>query len=182
MHLPAILVHATSLVLIVAASLSVRAADPLPEIGAEMPDGTVYAGLSMDTGKPLFVPAPGRRMPDGTVYAGISPDSDKALYTTPQDAPVVFPWLRAQRYCVALSASHRRDWHVPTLGELAVLFINRASIGSFNETGYVNNGPGYYWSSVQVGDASAWAQRFNDGYHEDLNKAQDSLVRCVRSS
>jgi hypothetical protein len=176
------LARATSLVMIVVASLSVRAADPLPEIGAEMPDGTVYAGLSMDTGKPLFVPAPGRRMPDGTVYAGISPDSDKALYTTPEDAPAVSSWLRAQKYCRALSASSRRDWHVPTLPELAVLFINRASIGSFNETGYVNNGPGYYWSSVQVGDASAWGQRFNDGYHEDLSKSQDSLVRCVRSS
>jgi len=176
------LVRAASLVLTAVVSLSVRAADPLPDIGAAMPDGTVYAGLSMDTGKPRFVPAAGRRMPDGSVYAGISPDSDQALYTTPQDAPAVFPWLRAQKYCRALSASRRRDWRVPSLGELAVLFTNRASIGSFNETGYVNNAPGYYWSSLQVGDASAWGQRFNDGYHEDLSKAQDSLLRCVRSS
>jgi hypothetical protein len=173
---------AMSFVVIAAASLSARAADPAPEIGAVMPDGTVYAGLSMDTGKPLFVPAPGRRMADGTIYAGISPDSDKALYTTPQDAPAVFSWLRAQKYCRALSASRQHDWHVPSLGELAVLFTNRASIGSFNETGYVNNAPGYYWSSLQVGDVSAWGQRFNDGYHEDLSKTQDSLVRCVRSS
>jgi hypothetical protein len=178
----ALLVRSASLLLIAAASLTVRAADPTLEIGTVMPDGTVYAGLSMDTGKPLFVPAPGRRMPDGTIYAGISPDSDKALYTTPQDAPAVFSWVRAQKYCRALSASRQRDWHVPSLGELAVLFTNRASIGSFNETGYVNNAPGYYWSSLEVGDASAWGQRFNDGYHEDLSKIQDSLVRCVRSS
>jgi hypothetical protein len=171
-----------AILIIVVASASVRAADPLPEIGDQMPDGTVYAGLSMDTGKPLFVPASGRRMPDGTIYAGISPDSDKALYTTPRDAPTVFSWPSAQKYCRALSASRQRDWHVPSLGELAVLFINRASIGSFNETGYVNNAPGYYWSSVAAGDASAWGQRFNDGYHEDLSKTQDSLVRCVRSS
>jgi hypothetical protein len=176
------LVRATSFVLIVAASLSVRAADSTPEIGTVMPDGTVYAGLSIETGKPLFVPAPGRRMPDGTIYAGISPDSDKALYTTIEDAPATFPWIKAQKYCRALSASRQRDWHVPSLGELAVLFNNRASIGKFNETGYVNNAPGYYWSSAQVGDASAWGQRFNDGYHEDLSKTQDSLVRCVRSS
>jgi hypothetical protein len=178
----ALLVRAPFLVLIAVASLSIRAADPTPEIGTVMPDGTVYAGLSMDTGRPLFVAAPGRRMPDGTIYAGISPDSDKSLYTTPQDAPAAFSWLRAQRYCRALSAARQRDWHVPSLGELAVLFINRVSIGSFNETGYFNNAPGYYWSSVQVGDASAWGQRFNDGYHEDLSKTQDSLVRCVRSS
>ena len=56
----ALLVRSAFLLVIVAASLSVRAADPTPEIGTVMPDGTVYAGLSMDTGKPLFVPAPGR--------------------------------------------------------------------------------------------------------------------------
>lgn len=178
----AIVVCATSLAVIVVAALAVQAADPLPEIGAVMPDGTVYAGLSMDTGAPRFVPAAGRSMPDGTIYAGISPDSDQALYTTPADAPAVYTWLSAQKYCRSLAASRRRDWHVPSLAELAVLFLNRASIGSFNETGYVNNAPGYYWSSLQVGDASAWGQRFNDGYHEDLSKTQDSLVRCVRSS
>lgn len=145
-----------------------------------MPDGTVYAGLSMDTGKPLFVAAAGRRMPDGTLYAGISPESDKAFYVTPQDAPAAYSWLGAQKYCRRLSVFGHRDWQVPTLGELAVLFTNRMDIGSFNETGYVNNAPGYYWSSAQVGDASAWGQRFNDGYHEDLSKTQQSLVRCVR--
>src|SRR5258708_6921449 len=30
---------------------------------------------------------PGDRMPDGTVYAGISPESGKPMYTTPGDAP-----------------------------------------------------------------------------------------------
>jgi hypothetical protein len=174
--------RATSVVLIALASFSVWAADALPDIGTKMPDGTVYAGLSMDTGKPLFVAAAGRTMPDGTVYAGISPDTDKALYTTSQDAPVVLPWLKAQNYCRTLSARRQRDWRLPSLSELAVLFANRADIGSFNETGYVNNAPGYYWSSVQIGDASAWGQRFNDGYHEDLSKTLDSLVRCVRSS
>src|SRR5260370_41766213 len=33
-------------------------------------------------------PKIGDRMPDGTVYAGISPDSGKAMYATPTDAPL----------------------------------------------------------------------------------------------
>src|SRR4051794_5579729 len=30
---------------------------------------------------------PGDRMRDGTVYAGLSPDTGKTMYTTPADAP-----------------------------------------------------------------------------------------------
>jgi hypothetical protein len=159
--------------------LALTADDPL-EIGTKMPDGTVYAGLSMDTGKPYYVPAAGRRMPDGTIYAGISPDSNQAFYTTPLDAPAVFSWSKAVRYCGSLSAFGRRDWRVPTLGELAVLFANRADIGGFNETGEVKHASGYYWSSLPVGDDSAWGQRFNDGFHDDFSKDLDSSLRCVR--
>jgi hypothetical protein len=151
-----------------------------PEIGTKMPDGTVYAGLSIDTGKPSFVPAAGGRMPDGTIYAGISPDSNQAFYATPQDAPLVFSWSKAVHYCKSLSAFGRHDWRVPSPGELAVLYTNRADIGGFNETGQSKNGSGYYWSSLQVTDASAWGQRFNDGYHDDFSKDLSSSLRCVR--
>lgn len=153
---------------------------PLPEIGTKMPDGTVYAGLSIDSGKPQFVPEAGGRMSDGTVYAGISPESNQALYTTPEDAAVPLSWSKAARYCKSLSAFGHRDWRVPTLGELAVLYNNRADIGGFNETGFIQNAPGYYWSSQQVGDGFAWGQRFNDGYHDDFSKDRNSLLRCVR--
>jgi len=159
---------------------AVAPANRLPDIGTKMPDGTVYAGLSMATGKPSFVPAAGGRMPDGTIYAGISPDSNKALYTTPHDAPLVFSWSKAVHYCKTLSAFGRHDWRVPTLGELAVLYNNRADIGGFNETGQIKHASGYYWSSLQVTDASAWGQRFNDGYHDDFSKNLNSSLRCVR--
>ncbi len=154
--------------------------DVLPDIGTRMPDGTVYAGLSMTTGKPSFVAAAGTRMPDGTIYAGISPDTGKRMYTTPADAPDVYTWSNAAEYCKTLSASGRVDWRVPSIGELAVQFGNRADIGGFNETGRMDNATGYYWSSLQAGDDQAWAQRFNDGFHEHPNKDLASLLRCVR--
>lgn len=152
----------------------------LPDIGTKMPDGTVYAGLSMDTGKPRFVPAAGGKMPDGTLYAGISPDSDQALFTTPHDAPAVYSWRKAMRYCRTLSAFGHRDWRAPSVGELTVLYQNRADIGGFNETGELKNASGYYWSSLQVGDDAAWGQRFNDGFHDDFSKDLVSSLRCVR--
>ena len=159
---------------------SLHASDALPDIGTKMPDGTVYAGLSMTTGKPSFVAAAGGRMPDGTIYAGISPDTGKRMFTTPADAPDVYTWSNAAEYCKTLSASGHDDWRMPTIGELAVQFGNRTDIGGFNETGRMDNATGYYWSSLQAGDDEAWAQRFNDGFHEHPNKDIASSVRCVR--
>lgn len=152
----------------------------MPDIGTKMPDGTVYAGLSMDTGKPSFVAAAGGRMPDGTVYAGISPDTGKSLYTTATDAPGVYTWSQAIEYCSNLSAFAHADWRVPSLGELAVQFANRADIGGFNETGRLKGASGYYWSSLQVTEEAAWGQLFSDGFHEDYDKNQVSSLRCVR--
>lgn len=152
----------------------------LPEIGTRMPDGTVYAGLSMDTGKPSYVAAAGGKMPDGTVYAGVSPDTNQALYTTPADAPDVYTWDQAMQYCKMLLAAGHQDWRVPSIGELALQFNNRADIGGFNETGMMEHATGYYWSSSPTGDAEAWAQRFNDGFHEHPGKNINSAVRCVR--
>jgi hypothetical protein len=152
----------------------------LPDIGTRMPDGTVYAGLSMQTGKPSFIAPAGGRMSDGTIYAGISPDSGARMYTTPADAPDVYSWTAAIEYCRTLTASGHNDWRVPSIGELAVQFSNRAEIGAFNETGSMEHATGYYWSSLQVSDAEAWAQRFNDGFHEHPGKNIASSVRCVR--
>ena len=151
-----------------------------PDIGTKMPDGTVYAGLSMKTGKPMYLPSAGGRRRDGTVYGGASPDTSKDLFLTPQDAPGAYTWSDAVAYCKALSASGHHDWRVPTLGELAMQFNNRADIGGYNETGKMKDATGYYWTSQEVGDEEAWAQRFNDGWHEHFSKTQYSSLRCVR--
>jgi len=152
----------------------------LPDIGTKMPDGTVYGGLSMDTGKPFYIAAAGKKMPDGTVYAGVSPDTNRLLYTTPEDAPGVYTWSEGIEYCKALSTAGHHDWRMPTIGELAVQFGNRAEISGFNETGRMQHATGYYWSSLKVGDDAAWAQSFKDGFHENPSKDQDSSLRCVR--
>jgi hypothetical protein len=71
------------------------------------------------------------KMPDGTMYGGISPDTGQAMYATPADAPETYGFNQAKRYAATLDAYGHHDWRVPTEGELNVLFQNREAIGAF---------------------------------------------------
>ena len=88
-----------------------------------------------DAAKAKAAPQVGDKMPDGSVYAGISPDTGKAMYATPADAPLTYTFNAAQKYAAKLDVHNRQDWRVPTKGELNVLFQNRAAIGGFDESG-----------------------------------------------
>jgi len=80
-------------------------------------------------------PKIGDRMTDGTIYSGISPDTGNAMYATPADAPLTYTFNQAQKYAEKLDAHGHKDWRAPTKGELNVLFQNRAAIGGFDESG-----------------------------------------------
>jgi hypothetical protein len=47
---------------------------------------------------------PGDRMPDGTIYAGVSPETGKAMYTTPVDVLQLMQWKQAINYAHKLDA------------------------------------------------------------------------------
>jgi hypothetical protein len=126
-------------------------------------------------------PAPGDKMPDGTIFAGISPDTGKAMYALPADASLTMTFNSAKEYAQGLNmqkAHGRDDWHVPTKNELNVLFNNRAAIGGFNVSG--SYPAGWYWSSSPYYIWGAWGQRFSDGDQNYGVKDIRSSVRCVR--
>ena len=120
----------------------------------------------------------GEVMPDGTVYAGVSPESGKAMFTTAADAPATCTFDEAQEYAAKLDAHGHRDWRVPTKGELKVLFVNRKAIGGFEESG--SELVGWYWSSSPYSRRNAWAQRFSEGYQDTSLKHYYTSLRCVR--
>jgi hypothetical protein len=123
-------------------------------------------------------PKPGDRMADGTVYAGISPDTGKAMYATPKDAPLTMKWKAAMEYAAKLDAHGHKDWHAPTKGELNVLYNNRATIGGFDESGSIP--AGWYWSSLPSYYGFVWDQRFSDGFQGNGSNNVVSSLRCVR--
>jgi hypothetical protein len=120
----------------------------------------------------------GAKMPDGSVYVGVSPDTGKKMYATPKDGSLTCTFNEAGEYAAKLEAHGHKDWRVPSKAELDVLFQHRAAIGGFDTTG--SDPAGWYWSSSRYDYYSAWAQRFSDG-SQDLNFSNgQSALRCVR--
>lgn len=123
-------------------------------------------------------PQVGQRMPDGSIYAGISPDTGKPFFAAPADAPLTYTFNQARDYATAFDAHGHKDWRVPTRSELNVLFENRAAIGGFKVSG--SYPAGWYWSSSRY-DPDTWAQRFSDGDQRLNYRCLASSLRCVRS-
>jgi len=123
-------------------------------------------------------PKVGDTMPDGTVFAGISPDTNKPMYATPADATLTMTFRQAQEYAAKLDAHGHKDWHVPTKAELNVLFNNRAAIRAFDING--SNPADWYWSASPNGKWGAWCQRLSDGAQRNYAKLYHLSVRPVR--
>jgi hypothetical protein len=123
---------------------------------------------------------PGDTMPDGTVFAGISPDTGKPMYTAPADAPLTLKWKDAMEYGARLDANGHHDWRVPTKAELSVLYENRdkgALKGTFNVTGALTSG--WYLSSTKH-EYGTWGQDFSNGFQFWIRDGRDLSFRCVR--
>jgi hypothetical protein len=142
-----------------------------------MASDTLRAGGWVEA--PPTEPKVGDRMPDGTVLAGISPDTNKPMYATPADASLTMTLSEARAiFAAKLDAHGHKDWRVPTKAELNVLFNNRAAIGGFDISGSVP--AGWYWSSSHNGKWSAWSQRFSDGAQLAGTTLNPWSVRPVR--
>src|SRR5260370_31555184 len=72
-------------------------------------NGPVQVHPANDDVKSETAPKPGDRMADGSVYAGISPDTGKAMYATPGDAPLTYTFNEAGKYAAKLDANSHQD-------------------------------------------------------------------------
>lgn len=126
-------------------------------------------------------PQVGDRMEDGTVFGGISPDTNRPMYVCPADVSLTMKWKQAMDYAARFEGHGKPvgSFRLATEGELNVLFLNRAKIGGFNETGSIP--AGHYWSSVEFVNDTARVQNFTLGYRGQIPKLSHSSVRLVRS-
>jgi Protein of unknown function (DUF1566) len=121
---------------------------------------------------------PGDKMQDGSVFAGISPDTHKPMYATPTDASLTMNFNQAREYAAKLDAHGHKDWRVPTKAELNVMFNNRAAVDGFNVSGSIP--AGLYWSASPTGKGIAWFQNFSEGVQSFALLSLQLPVRLVR--
>ena len=128
-------------------------------------------------------PQVGDKQADGTVFAGLSPDTSKPMYARPGDEPNTYKWKKAMEYAARFEGHGHPagTFRAPSKGELNVLFENRAKIGGFNETG--SSPAGWYWSSTEIRVLAddAWVQMFYDGFRVWNHLDSESSLRLVRS-
>jgi hypothetical protein len=127
----------------------------------------------------------GDRMPDGTIYAGVSPDSGKRLFAAAADAPRLMAFKDANHYAQTLEVHGHKDWRLPTREELTNLFNNRAEIGGFTTKPGSGNAR-WYWSCTEEprnAPSGAWAIDFKDGdgfwYRKDTFSISSRVVRAA---
>jgi hypothetical protein len=121
---------------------------------------------------------PGEKMPDGTICAGVSPETGKLMFTTPADMPELMDFNKAAACAKEFDAHGHKDWRVPTDKELSVLFNNRTAIGGFNLGGSTLDR--WYWSSTPVYNIIGRCQRLSDGNQNTYYRHYVLSVRCVR--
>ncbi len=155
---------------------------------------------ALSTGAPP-APVPGKAMRDGTIHAGVSPVTGKPMYTTPLNAPrpdveKKMNWFEADRhweaailYCRAFKGHGHNDWRLPARAELEIMMAasdKGALAGSFQ---LASGEMDLYWTSEQykIYDYAAWALRPQEP-DADGNKYKvfwafkdtKAQVRCVR--
>jgi hypothetical protein len=126
----------------------------------------------------------GDKMDDGTIFAGISPETKRPMFVLPHDASLTMTFNEAQKYARQLDVCGHQDWRLPTVSELNVLYQNKGKgflKGTFNESG--NDREGWYFASPKfLGyNDELHEQRFSDGSRDWILRSINSSVRFVRT-
>jgi hypothetical protein len=125
----------------------------------------------------------GDRMADGSIYAGMSPNSGKKLFAAAANAPRPMTFQDAERYANSLDVHGHKDWRLPSLKELRQLFQSRAAIGGF-ATPHGSRDALWYWSRTEVADIPSyvWVVDLREGHSDWVHKKNDSISsRAVRA-
>lgn len=120
------------------------------------------------------------RLPDGTVFAGLSPDTGAVLHALPGDeSPHPFDFCLIRGTDIAALARQARhcghaDWRIPSPAELQLMYQDRELMRGF--------GGDWYWTSCQTSPGTRMAIRFSDGcLHSHYLVRAKARLRLVRT-
>ncbi len=76
-------------------------------------------------------------------------------------------------YSATMDGVSYGDWYLPSKYEVNLLYLQKALIGGFSI--------GYYWSSSENNEFTAWSQAFSNGFQTAFTKYATLYVRAVRA-
>jgi hypothetical protein len=107
------------------------------------------------------------------IIAYIDSTGQHGLIAATEDHNGVLNWDDAMSYCADYTVGQYDDWHLPSKGELNLMYQQRGAIGGFEDD--------YYWSSTESDNHVAWAQLFTIGIQSIFYKDDTYYVRAVRT-
>jgi hypothetical protein len=120
----------------------------------------------------------GTIMPDGTLFAGISPTTKRPLYAMPSDLYGIYPlWEGGKRinFAECQRFGGHSDWRLPSIMELRLLWEFQDVIGKFNPGWYWSRSLAPSCKKRNV------ARRFPAGVEKNRYITNPARVRLVRS-
>ena len=128
----------------------------------------------------------GQKMKDGSIYAGLSPQTGAELFVMPSDASVKMDFNEAGKHMAQINKDKvfgHQDWRLPGKAELSLLYHNRNK-GHLKKTfeGKATGMDDFYMSASQTFCPNgSWVHRFADGEQDIHLLSAKHRVRYVRS-
>ncbi len=95
---------------------------------------------------------------------------------------VTLDWEGAQKTAASSTFAGKKDWRLPTMGELDSIVEYQCTMPAVNATVFPATPAANFWSaSPYAGYANAaWNLNFNDGVHDSCSKNFQLYLRLVR--
>lgn len=121
---------------------------------------------------------PGLSMEDGTVYGGISPETGKPMFVAPKIDGLKLPFNEAVHYSQKFEFNGKNDFRPASAKEMAVLSKNRNK-GALKR---MFDGEDRFWTSTALPHLPFMAvcHRFSDGQQDHGPRTKPMAVALVR--
>jgi hypothetical protein len=153
---------------------------PAPSIGQSCIDGSIYAGLSPDGNKRMFMSSVqySTTWNDGSTNTATGATSTLTGYANSVTIAAAGT-NKAAKYCRSLNVNGLTDWYLPSQQEMLVLLQNRTALGL--------NHVQWYWTSTESSASNAVLYRSNDDGYGNFwydtttsSKSTSYPFRCIR--
>lgn len=126
----------------------------------------------------------GDKVADGSIFAGISPETKRPMFVLPKDESLRMSFNAAQKHARNVDECGHKDWRLPTPAELHVLYTNKDKgylKGSFNQN--KKDPKSWYVASPQFHgyNDEPNEQNFSDGKRDWNLIGGYGSIRLVRS-